>query len=195
VSSSVENISKQINHLYEIISTNFHEAGHTICGLLNFVKIESVSVSLNSKNYIEGSTNYCCLQPNDSSLKNFVTSEVSLKYAGTIAEKIHFKMISGSDKFPSCLKAGSSDDVATAAKLMAKFNLAPSGKERIELKKSLQNKVEQDLIFYWEDVVLIAQALYRDKALSYLEIKKILLSQSPKNLFWTQRLQEIEDIY
>ena len=43
--SSDKLIAQKHSQDYELISTTFHEAGHVICGLLNFMKINAVSVN------------------------------------------------------------------------------------------------------------------------------------------------------
>ena len=109
--ASIGNIRKKFHEIHELISTSYHEAGHTVYGLLSLMKIESVCVFADKKSKrIEGFTHYNSprldfIQDN-TLFGNRLYCEIGLSYAGLIAEKRHFKLISGSDKFPSVSKRG-----------------------------------------------------------------------------------------
>lgn len=133
-------LSKKIARQFELITTSFHEAGHATFTLLNKMKVPDVKIYFNNKSgRIEGNCNYEIVDFNhveDSSLhKHLVECEIGIKYAGLSAEKYHFKIISGSNKFPLFLKDGSSSDTLSAANLIKKNNICPQVKKDINIKK------------------------------------------------------------
>src|SRR5678816_3676208 len=132
-SAGIGNIRKKFHETHELISTAYHEAGHTVYGLLHCIKIESVSVfEVKKSKRIEGFTHYD--HPKDIAeiedpvlFNERLHAEIGLSYAGLVAEKHHFKMISGSDRFPMFLREGSSCDINEAAALFQKYNLVEPG--------------------------------------------------------------------
>lgn len=191
---------KKIASTYELISTAYHEAGHAVYGLLHFMRINSVSVFENPKSKrIEGFThydNYFHGTIQDPQLiSNIIKNEICISYAGLSAEKYFFKTSSGSNKFPLFLRDGSSDDTLSAAALIRKFNLAPSGKKRYLLKQKLINETSVELQLHWEAVVIVAQELFQKKKLCYNELKQLLLKKSSNKKFWKKQLKQIDYIF
>lgn len=182
---------------YELIAASWHEAAHTICGLYNFLYIIKVYVS--SDKYEHGNTLYEMYDPskfkNKLLIKILIIFEIQTLYAGLIGEKMYYKEICGSDKFPMHLRIGSSSDINSASSLINKYNLAESGKDRFLFKKQIQNDTRNILINYWEDVKLIAHFLYRNKELKYDELKYCLTRYSTNKDFWKVRFKEIKRIY
>lgn len=199
VVGSINNLRKKVTKTHELIAVSYHEAGHTIFGLLNFMKIGSVSVFNNSKNSRgEGTTNYEA--PFDDSVDDavlldfWIKSEIGLCYAGTCAERIYFKIISGSDKIPKFLKDGSEDDVASASLIFRTYNLAPAGKKRSALKQKMIKETTVVLENYWDDTTLISHALFDKKRLYHVDIKNLLCKKSANKAFWKEQFKTIDYI-
>jgi hypothetical protein len=196
---SISNLRKKVTKTHELIAVSYHEAGHTIFGLLNFMKIGSVSVYNNPKSSRgEGTTNYEA--PFDDSIEDsilldyWIQSEIGLCYAGTCAERIYFKIISGSDKIPKFLKDGSEDDIASASLIFRKYNLAPAGKKRSNLKQKMLKETSVILENYWDDTTIISHALFDKKRLYYDDIKNLLCKKSKNKVFWKNQFKTIEFI-
>jgi len=157
------NTKDKIVYVYDLISTSYHEAGHTIYALLHFMNVLSVQIFPDEYNRINGFTNYEFISADyvhDQLLKKYaINSELSVSYAGLISEKYYFKTISGSNKFPIILNDGSSEDFALATKIIIKYNLAPPGKKRHILKQQLTDNVLQELKIHWDVVSLVAHEL------------------------------------
>lgn len=193
-------VRKQIHSIYDLISTSHHEAGHTIYGLLNFIKIESVYVYQNPKNKrIEGLTNYDSPDfsvVNDSNFfHNLLKAEISIKYAGLLAEKCHFKKISGSDKFPMFLRDGSSEDTLSAAALIKKYAIVAPGRKRYAFKKKLIKETSDLLQNNWDAISIVAHNLFQKKKLSYEDLKTILCKKTNNPKFWKDVFNKIDHIY
>lgn len=196
---SIDDIRKKITKIHELISTSYHEAGHTVFGLLHGMKIESVCVFQNKRNKrVEGFTHYNSPdmeEIEDADLFNYLlNSEICIKYAGLAAEKYHFKTISGSDKFPIFLRDGSSDDTLTAAALIRQYNVAQPGKKRYAYKKKVIRETLHILQDNWEAVTLVAHALFQKNHLSYNELKDLLIKKSSNKQFWKEQFKAINYI-
>jgi len=196
---SINNLRKKVTKTHELIAVSYHEAGHTIFGLLNFMKIGSVSVFNNSKSSRgEGTTNYEA--PFDDSIEDpillnyWIKSEIGLCYAGTCAERIYFKIISGSDKLPKFLKDGSEDDIASASFIFRRYNLAPAGKKRYALKQKMLKETAIILKKYWDDITIISHALFDKKRIYYNDIKNLLCKKSSNKNFWKEQFKIIDYI-
>jgi hypothetical protein len=190
-------ITQKLSQDYELISTSFHEAGHTICGLLFFARITAVTVNYTAKS-VEGYTHYEIIDThfNDESVIEFLKlAEISISYAGLAAEKIYYKDICGSDKFPMMLRDGSSHDILNAADVIKKFNFAPPGKKRYLFKKKISRNLKILLQEHWDAVRLVAHALYAKKKLSHDDLKDLLTKRSKNKEFWKNRFKEINLIF
>jgi hypothetical protein len=197
---SISNIRKKITYLHEIISTSYHEAGHAIYSLICGMRVPYACIFKNKKNKrVQGFCHYetpdLDLITDPSLVFSLVNYEIGIKYAGLTAEKYHFKIISGSDKFPMFLRDGSSDDTLSAALLIRQYNIAPPGKKRYSYKKRKINQVLKSLKDYWEDVTLLAHLLFKKKRLSFFNIKNLLLKKSPNKKFWISQFKMISDIF
>lgn len=197
---SIKEFRKKVSKTYDSISTAYHESGHTIYGLLYLIKIESVFIYEDKKvKRIHGITYYDSPELNKithkDGLSDRIYAEIGLSYAGLVAEKYQFKLISGSDKFPSFLKDGSADDTLEASALIKKYNMVPPGRKRYEFKKNIIKNVGVELQNNWDAVTLIAHALFQKKQLNFLEIKNILIKKSKKKKFWKEQFKKISVIY
>jgi len=196
ISKNVAN--NNVAFIHNLISTSYHEAGHTIYGLLHLARIESVQVMPFGKNKVSGFTHFDFLTASDVQSNDLLTyivkSEICLIYAGLTAEKFHFKTISGSDTLPIFLKDGSSDDTKNAAKLIKKYKLATPGKQRYKLKKKLISNTLKELQDNWNSVSIIAHGLFQKKRLYYSDIKSLLINNDDKK-FWKDQFKIIDNIY
>ena len=197
---SIHNIRKKFHETHELISTSYHEAGHTVYGLLHYMKIGPVAVFENKRTKrIEGFTHYN--SPETNNIKDpvlfydLLNTEICISYAGLIAEKIHFKLISGSDKFPMFLRDGSSDDTTSAAALIQKHDLVPPGKKRYEYKKCLIKTVTNELEEHWDAVTIISHNLFKKKKLYFADLKNLLTKKTQHKEFWKEQFKAINQIY
>jgi len=197
MAGSIKNIRKKFHTTHELISTSYHEAGHTVYGLLHHLKINSVWVFEDKKTKrIHGFTQY---DPPDLSeiedVKLFndrLHAEICLSYAGLVAEKKYFKMISGSDNLPMFLREGSSNDFSEAAELFQKYSLCKPGRDRYNYKQKLIKQVGQELQEHWEDVSIISHKLFKSKRINFLELKSLLIRKSEYKDFWKKQFKELE---
>lgn len=180
----------------EIITVCAHETGHVLFGLLRFFKITSVSVSYSQD--VEGITHYVGLERSD--LEDEVVGllardEVRMSYAGLVAERLYYRDICGSNKFPSILKDGWSNDIKAASDTIKKYDLAASGKPRSTLKRQVQKELHSMMIEHWDDLKLIAHALYKTKRLSFDDLKALLTKKSANRKSWKDRFKTIEILH
>lgn len=192
-------ITKIIARDYELVTTAYHEAGHTISGILCYMQITSACV-IDSEKRIRGETVFDTLSNaayiDDQQLFAYdVKAMIYLSYAGLAVEKLYYKYTSGSSRFPIVLRDGSSLDIATAAGIIRKYNLSPSGKKRHAFKKRLFNEITEILESHWDDIRLLAHALFAKKKLNYGKIRNILCYNSKNKDFWREKFKAIGKIY
>jgi hypothetical protein len=194
---SIGEIRKKVTKTLELISTSYHEAGHTIYALLHVMKVYSVSVFENKKlKRIHGSTYYNypiefgSIQ-NLELLELLARADIGLSYAGLIAEKILFKGISGSSQIPQFISAGSTDDNESAREMIKKYNLALPGKKRMSFKIKLMREVQNELYQHWDDVTLVSHALFQYRKLSYQDLQYLLTRKSKNKKFWKEQFKNI----
>lgn len=197
---SAESIQKRAIKSYELLTASYHEAGHTLYGLLHFMQITSVQVYSNVQK--DGDDGVTCfevisdyIEDKDSELfKHLTKLEVGLFYSGFCAERIYFEKISGATKYPYFLRDGSSDDVADASNIIRRYNLAPAGKKRYKFKQNMIKETITSLEQNWDDVVIVSHALFQKKRLYYSDLKSLLLKKSPNKSFWKEQFKNIEYI-
>ena len=189
--------TQKMAHDYEVIAMAFHESAHCICALFNFILIHDVHVM--SDKHQHGNTAYETHNLNEIESKILskilLIYEIQTLYAGLVGEKIYYKEICGSDKFPMHLRIGCSNDIQSAAKLIHTYDLASPGKPRLLFKKQIQNDTKNILLNYWSDIRLISHMLYKFKELNLDDIKYFLSYKSNNKEFWKNRLKEIKNIY
>jgi len=194
---------KKLSRTHDLISTTYHESGHTIYALLHSMKIESVCIidgpRIGGFTYFDSITdllNEDQLNSYSSELINkLYINEAAMNYAGLTAEKLFYKKSSGSNKFPMILRDGSSDDTLTAAALIRKHNLSPAGKKRYSFKKKLIKEVSIELENNWDAVSAIAHALFDRKKIYFDDIKYILIRKTNNKEFWKNKFKDINYIY
>lgn len=185
---------------YELIALAYHEAGHAIVAIFNLMKVFSVKISNDKK--ISGITewdyfwNYEIRSISDESLLNMlVYNDIEIAYSGFIAEKIYYKDICGSSRFPRTLKYGSESDISSASDLIKKYNLAPPGKPRQLLKKQIENNITSLLTENWDAVKMVAHAIYKKKKLNFDDLKNILTRKTNNKLLWKEKYKQIEILH
>jgi hypothetical protein len=186
---------RELADTFELVMTAHHEAGHTIYGLLSFMKIPVVMAAFGTET--GGWTHYEMLDMSiqDPKIAEYLLlSEICVSYAGLIAESMHFKKICGSDKLPMILKDGSSPDIRSASELISKHNLVPSGKPRQRYKKQLCKEIAETLEGQWEDVSLVAHSLFKKKRLTYDDLCELLTRKSIDRVFWKQQFKNIDTL-
>lgn len=193
--SSKSSIQQKQSNDYALIAANFHESSHTIAALANLIYVSSVNVNPAHQNGEDvGTTSYEAweeyLDPQLTKLT--ILAELQLLYAGLVGEKIYYKDITGSSKFPMHLKVGSWNDIASASSLIRKSEIATPGTETQILKRKIQQEVEKFLIEHWMEVKLISHQLYKKKTLVFDDLKTLLTRKNPHKDFWIEKFKKIK---
>lgn len=188
---------------YELIAMSYHEAGHVVCGLYNYLWVCDANVMTPKKR--EGGTMYytygCFEEFNDNIVEDeelrkiLFIFELQALYAGLIAEKMYYKDICGSSKFPNHLKNGSSYDTTRASNIIRKNKLVSPGKQTFLFKKQVRYDVEQMLNEHWDAVKVIAHFLYQKKRLTFDELKYNLTRRTEHREFWKDKFKKIKLIH
>ena len=186
---------KKLSLEFELIFSAYHEASHTVMGLLNYIMIPEVEIFNTNDNRVEGFTHYEDFTTQDPDILLFlVKSEILTNYSGFLAEKNLYKHICGRTNLPMVLKAGSSSDMINSSDLIRKHNLASAGKERSTYVQKMMREAAKMVEFYWEDITLVAHALCEKNKLNFDDLKKILNKSSKKD-FWKKRFKLLVKIY
>lgn len=200
---SPTDIRKKLSYDHELIATCYHEAGHAVSALYHLMHVSAVGTDIVVDKRTQKDLGYTSFDSsleyetvaNEELLYTFVISEIYINYAGLAAEKSFYKDICGTDKLPMVLKRGSGSDSEHVATLIKKFNLAPPGKKRYAFKKKAFNKARQSLMLYWDDVKLIAHALFKTKKLYWDDLKSLLTRKSKNKVFWKKQIKDIELVF
>lgn len=194
----------KLSYDHELITTCYHEAGHTISGLFNFMTIPSVYIEIPRNRKIktkinsnlgitlyEAAISYDDVK-DEELYQKLVMSDIYINYAGLAAEKLFYKEICGTDQLPMALKHGSYLDRDNVSDIIKKYNLAPPGRKRHLFKKKALNDCMRTLSVMWEDVRLVAHALYKSRKLYHADLQEILIKKSPNRNFWKKQFRAIE---
>lgn len=198
---SIYEIRRSFHKISDSLFTSYHEASHTIYGLLRLIKISEVSIYTNAKSKrIEGLTHFLSpdlfLIKNNNLLTYWIYAEICFSYAGLSGEKILYKNLSGSNTLPAFIKGGSSNDTQSASALIKDYKLIEPGKKRLQLKRQLIKETTAELTEHWNAVEIISHNLFKRKTLSFQDLKQILTKKSfDKDHFWRNKFQEIEYLY
>ncbi len=194
-------IKAKLAHLHQKASICHHEAGHTILALIHFMNVELVKINYTDFGFV-GDMDYFSIFDEkkslnqDASLLNFnIHSEIIMLYGGLAAEKILFKDNSGSDQFPMVLKNGCEYDIQEIHSLIKKSVNVKPGLERYTFKKQMMKISSRLLRENWEDVKLIAHALFKKNRLNTQELKKILTTKSKNKEYWKSQFKIIHSIF
>lgn len=194
---SIYDYKRKMSHQIENMQVAYHEAGHTVIGLLTFMKISNVSVVEDVK--ISGETDYDqmtseqCQDPVFSAFQ--IKADLFLLYAGLMAEKIFYQDMTGSKKFPAIFKKGIESDIGAIAKIISSNNLAPPGPKRFLFKKKIMKEVRQLLEQHWEVVKIVAHALFERKKLAYDDLRKIICRKTSNKKFWKKQFNYINEFF
>lgn len=195
---SIGEVRKKVTKTYELINTSFHEAGHAVYALLSLMKVSSVYI-FEHKIYkrVHGFTQYEShdLDENHINFHILLEQEIGLSYAGLLAEKYHYKSISGSDQIPMFIKEGSYEDLLAIRKIIEKYNLAAPGKKRSAYKQKMARKTLSVLIKHWDAIELIAHGLFKHKRLSYDDLRELLTKKSKNKVFWKEQFKNINQSF
>jgi len=186
-----------IGKLHEAITVAYHEAGHVLIALLFYSEISSAFLQ-NIDDDVGGITEFDLFldfegNTSPSLRKYLINSYICINYAGMLAEKINLKKISGADIFPKSFKSGCFEDLQEISNIIKKYNLANPGKERAYFKNKMMKTTTALLNHYWDDVVLIAHALCKNK-ITHKDVKKIL-QKSPNKSFWKEQFKKINYLH
>lgn len=195
--ASIGEVRKKVTKTYELITTSYHEAGHTIFALLHCMKVNFVHVFEHKRfKRIHGFTQYESTDLEENCyIADLLEQEIGLSYAGLLAEKYHFKSISGSDQVPMFIKEGSSDDLLSIRQIIQKYNPVPAGKKRYAYKQKIARKTTALLAQHWDAVDLVAHALFKHKKLTHQDLKILLTTKSIDKKFWKSVFKEIDYIF
>jgi hypothetical protein len=194
----VKNYVKKQSFDYELIAMSFHEAGHAVCGIFNYIQVFNVHVMTDPKKR-NGLTEFFVYEKDswqDEDLKKIIAiCELQAIYAGLIAEKMYYKDICGSSKFPMHLRIGSSSDMQHASSIIRKNKLSKPGKNTLLFKKQTQYDVELVLNEHWDAVKIVAHSLYKKKRLTFDELKFLLTRKTVHKSLWKDRFKKIKIIH
>lgn len=180
----------------ELILMSWHESSHTVIALCNNFEVCFVSV----RNPIEkdGKTNfYTTDDVEDAELRRLlIVNELETMYAGLIGERILYRELCGTMRYPRHLQIGLSHDIKLASQIIRRHDLAAPGKETAIFKKNIHRKVEKMLLEHWDSVKLIAHTLHKKRRISSFEELRLLLTRkSNEKEFWREKFSKIKLIY
>lgn len=181
---------------YQLIATCYHEAGHVVGGMFNYINVKAASIVMSGP--IAGTMNSAYYDPIEVSSANvrnaLITARLCTLSAGPAAEKVYYNELCGLEKLPKQLSEGGKHDVITFNAIVKKFKLASNAAERKKIKDLIDRRVEKVLRTYWSDVKSIAHILYRDLNIEQEEIYASLLDGA-NHSFWSERVDSIKDLY
>lgn len=192
--ASIGEIRKKVTKTYEFITTSYHEAGHAVYALLCGMKVSAVCVFEHKMlKRIHGFTQYESpdIDKEHMLFELQIEQEIGLSYAGLLAEKHHFKIISGSDQIPMFIKEGSSNDILAITKMMQKFNPVPAGKKRYAYKQKIARQTLRILVEHWDAIELVAHSLFKHKRLAYQDLRDLLTKKTKNKKFWKEQFKII----
>lgn len=198
---SISETRKKMTLFYDLTSSSYHEAGHTIYALLHLMRVNYVSVFENKKlKRIHGVTYYDYPSDletiQDSDLLNVLArAEIGVNYAGLIAEKVLFKSISGSSQTPIFISYGSTEDNKSARELIKKHNLCVPGPKTSLYKKKLSREIQNELNIHWDAVVVVSHALFRYRKLDFEGLQLLLTKKTKNKKFWKEQFKKISYFY
>jgi hypothetical protein len=198
-SPKLSNARKNSND-YERIATSYHEASHAIVALSELMYVYQVGIipDLEEKGEV-GQANWFIMTNHEYKdpylQKLIVMSELMAMMAGLVGERIYYKDICGSTKFPMSLKIQSADDMSKVAKLTRDNKIAEPGTAARALKKKIQQDAEVFLTDHWNDIKLIAHSLYKRKMLAFEDLKYILTRHSKNKDYWKEKFKKIKVLW
>lgn len=200
---SPTDIRKKLTYYHELITTCYHEAGHVISALCNYMQVSDVGVDIVIDKRTQkdmGYTNYDSAidyekVTHDGLLEKFVISEIYILNGGLAADQLFYRNIFGIEEMPKVLFNGYGSDNKSIRALITKHNLASPGKPRYAFKKKMLNHTRQLMIPYWDDVQLVAKTLFKFKKLYWEDLKSLLTRKSKNKAFWKKQIKDIELLF
>lgn len=193
----MKSVLKKQSFDYNLIAATYHESGHIILALNNYFHVSNAVVMIHGEN--DSNVNffvYGLHNVEDPELHKLrLMAEMHVMSAGLVAEKMYYKDICGSSRFPMHLRDGSSYDISSISQIIRKNNLAAPGKETLLLKHRIKNDVEQFLMEHWGAVKVISHSLHKKKKLTFDELKYILTRKTEHKEFWKARFRAIKLIH
>lgn len=187
---------------YLLIAASFHEASHAIIYLYNLIKVFNLIITVDREviRFTGGLAEYSIVLDydhiEDIELRNkLLILELKGLCSGLLGEKIYYNDICGSQRFPAHLRAGASGDIAEASNLIRKYDLASPGKNTTILKKQIEKEVKSILLEHWEEVKIIAHALYKHRKLSFSDLKNLLCKKNKNKVFWKAKFKDIDILH
>jgi hypothetical protein len=198
--SSIHYIKSKIFSEYDKISTSYHEVGHIICAIYHYLKPHELKIFKEADNYhYEGIAVYesysdFLSKARKQDVKKLCYSEISISYAGTVAERLLFSRISGKNKLLKVLHGFSTEDFKEVNYIINKYNLAKPGRLRKRLKSKITTYTENVLTTFWQDVELLSYKLISKGSLKEKEIRSLLVNESTNKKVWTHRYKVIDQL-
>jgi hypothetical protein len=198
-SDKVSKIDQKLAREHEVITTCYHEAGHVLVGLFNYIQVSEVFIY--SKPRINGEAVFEIMDKDDALAEDpetfdfLVKNEIQMSYGGLAAETIHYRNTCGMEKLPSHLKMGSQNDVAYISEIVRRYDLAPAGSSRRAYKEKLFLETCDILEQNWEVLRALSHALYKRNYLDFSSIKKIVMSTTKNPVLWFKRFESISEYY
>jgi hypothetical protein len=181
----------------ELILMSWHESSHAVVALCN--NFEVCFVSVRNPTEKDGKTEFRTTADDvkDPELHRvLIINELEAMYAGLIGERLLYRELCGTTKYPRHLQIGLSYDIKLASQIIRRHELAPPGKETALFKKNIHRKVEKILLDHWGSVKLIAHTLHKKRKISSFEELRLLLTRkSNEKEFWRDKLSKIKLIY
>lgn len=183
-SSKVSREILQNNRDYNLIVTCYHEAGHIVAALRNFIL--PLECQVMKGNQIDANTTlkYFIIPKNsDAKLyRQLLMSRLHTYAAGIVAEEIFFNLIVGKS-LPRNLRHGWHKDRIEFLSALKKTEKNPATRTRMREKifKQTRQVLEKD----WHIVIALAHALYDKKFLSFEDICRVVIrSDRPSAKYW-----------
>lgn len=195
---NIRDIRKKMSTEYDRILTSFHESGHVVSAFINLMRVNHVAIieekRVGGETYFDDiSEKYDLSEFASTALNNkLVENNICVRYAGMAAEKINYKLLCGSSKFPKMIKDGSGDDIKDISDIIKQANLAAVGADRVKLKAKLFKKTSKQLEEHWDAVVAVAHALFKKKRINYEDLKKIIIKKTKNKMFWKNQFKLID---
>lgn len=177
-------IKKIISKEYESILTSYHEAGHAVIGLLNYIKIDNIC--LFNKKDVYGHSYFFSYKTNCSNInkKNYYKRQVQFYYGGMAAEQVFYNKCIGTYLLPFILKSYWQSDKTNISYIIRSKKLAKSGSNTKSFKNKILKETISNVNIFWDDIVLISQKLFKCKKIKFNKLKQILCELSANKNYW-----------
>jgi hypothetical protein len=180
---------------YSLILACYHEAGQALMATNNYFYVNSIVVDKFGGEVIHDRLLDYEHTIDKKLLKKVCILELQICYAGLVAEKYFYSMITGKNSIPRFLSNSSAMDLSYASGLIRKYNICSSGKKTHELKTNTQIFVDEFIHKNWLLVKLIATHLYQHKTIKGIKLKSLIINNSSKFYYWNCKFNSMNEIY